>query len=577
MTAGGTADVMQAVQMQPGATRVTEGSDVYTRGGGVTETALLVDGGRVPSLSRFETLNGGLFGALDPFIVRSVRYSAAPFREARQRPTGARDRDRWAAAGATGARGCHMAQASATVRLPVNRKVVDGECTSGEPASFSHARAHRRIRCRATFGGLVASLIANPSRPASCVRRSLPSRMMLAASSRRRLKGPFHAAAGARSALLSSRWMPETAIVIRSSLAGSTARRVDFGVLSRDRDERNIIARGDLEWALGPVATLRAGIEHGRFGRVEDATLPTTGTVAPGSPTRALDSVEENATHLGGYVEAEMAGERASLLVGVRTDRLPGETGASLDPRVSLSTRRGAWTARIGGGLFHQGRWQSAPAIPDAAAPAGAARQARHLVLGLEREGSTTLHAEISTSSTRLFPARCRPQIRSARARRGHHRARSIGTSVAWVATRCWTPTSGRRWSHGALAVRCHPHRRPPATLTLARNGSSAQPGDTAPELRSRRSWAPRARATGDTRVYGPVTSERLPATPVWMRRHALCRTSGFLLTSFIEVINLTGRANTSSVTWDARTPPATRCTFLRSPHHRRGAEIQLR
>jgi tetratricopeptide (TPR) repeat protein len=63
MTAGGTADVLQSVQMQPGATRVGEGGDVYTRGGDVGETALVLNGGRILSLARFEGLNGSMFGA----------------------------------------------------------------------------------------------------------------------------------------------------------------------------------------------------------------------------------------------------------------------------------------------------------------------------------------------------------------------------------------------------------------------------------------------------------------------------------------------------------------------------------
>src|SRR5215212_1944907 len=50
LTAGGAADVFQTVQMQPGATRVNEGGDVYTRGVDASETAIIGNGGRIPSL-----------------------------------------------------------------------------------------------------------------------------------------------------------------------------------------------------------------------------------------------------------------------------------------------------------------------------------------------------------------------------------------------------------------------------------------------------------------------------------------------------------------------------------------------
>ena len=79
MTAGGTADVLQAVQSLPGATRMGEGSDIYTRGGDANETVLLLDGGRVLSLSRFETLSGSMFTALEPWVVKTVRYSSGGF------------------------------------------------------------------------------------------------------------------------------------------------------------------------------------------------------------------------------------------------------------------------------------------------------------------------------------------------------------------------------------------------------------------------------------------------------------------------------------------------------------------
>ena len=55
-------------------------------------------------------------------------------------------------------------------------------------------------------------------------------------------------------------------------------------------------------------------------------------------------------------------------------------------------------------------------------------------------------------------------------------------------------------------------------------------------------------------------------------------QTSGFLLTSFVEVINLTGRANTSSVAWDATyTTRHSLHSFFASRTIVAGAEIQLR
>jgi len=81
------------------------------------------------------------------------------------------------------------------------------------------------------------------------------------------------------------------------------------------------------------------------------------------------------------------------------------------------------------------------------------------------------------------------------------------------------------------------------------------------------------------TPIYGDVTSERLPAyARLDARVMRFIQTPGFLLTSFVEVINLTGRANTASVTWDASyTTRHSMHSFFASRTIVAGAEIQLR
>ncbi len=591
MTPGGTADVMQAVQMQPGATRVTEGSDVYTRGGAVTETAFLVDGGRMPLLSRFEGLNGSMFGGLDPFIVKSVRYSTGAFSAKHgnalsgvlEIETDGRPRERQVRAGLS------MAQASATVRMPFSRKVGAWAsarfantgvilATHGRTAEFDAAPHSEE---------LVASVIANPTSTselrATVVAEKDDARRIVSAAG---WEGPFHSAGAARSAHLSARWMPgDGAVVVRSSVTGSTRTSAwDFGALSRDREDRSAIARTDVEWALGLATTLRGGIEHGRFARYDDGTLPTTGAVSPGSPTRGLNAAEVSTTHLGSYVEAELAGARTSLLVGLRADRLPGESRVSLDPRVSLASRRGAWTARLGGGLFHQGRWQPAPAIPDAATPAGAAREARHIVAGVEREGTTTLRAEVFDKQYADYsPLGAGPQIASAGARGLDVIAQgALGARVTgWVGYSFLDATVRLADGRNARSPYDVTHTATAsATATLDRNwsvGTTARYGTGAPVT-------PVIGATqladGQyTPIYGGVTSERLPAyARLDARVMRFIQAPAFLLTSFIEVINVTGRANTSSVTYDASySTRRSMHSFFASRTIVAGAEIQLR
>ncbi|MEW5918834.1 MAG: TonB-dependent receptor plug domain-containing protein, partial [Gemmatimonadota bacterium] len=227
LAAGGTADVMQAVQLLPGATRVGEGSDIYTRGGDAAETQLLLNGGRMLSLSRFEGLNGGMFGALEPFVVRSVRYSSGGF-SARYGnalsgvidiETDGRPRERATRAGLS------LVQAAGTFRLPFNKR-VGGWINS----RFSHTGALLAAHGRgAEFDGsphsqeAVASLIANPSATSEIRATALveadDSRRILDAAGWR---GPFHSSGNTRAAVLSTRWMaPSAPVLVRSSLAAS--------------------------------------------------------------------------------------------------------------------------------------------------------------------------------------------------------------------------------------------------------------------------------------------------------------------------------------------------------------------
>ncbi|MDQ3950316.1 MAG: hypothetical protein M3282_08205, partial [Gemmatimonadota bacterium] len=167
LTAGGAADVMQSVQMQPGATRVGEGGDIYTRGGDATETALIVNGGRILSLARFEGLNGSMFGALEPFVVKSVRYSSGGFSAKHgnalsgvlEIETDGRPVERSSRAGLS------LVQASGTVRAPFSTKV--GGWISGR---VSHTGALLKTHGRTDeFSGaprsqeMIASLIAAPT------------------------------------------------------------------------------------------------------------------------------------------------------------------------------------------------------------------------------------------------------------------------------------------------------------------------------------------------------------------------------------------------------------------------------
>jgi tetratricopeptide (TPR) repeat protein len=565
MTAGGGADVLQAVQLLPGATRVTEGSDVHTRGGDASETALLVDGGRLPALGRHEGLSGSLFGALDPFVVRAVRYSSGGFTARHgnalsgvlEIETDGRPRERQLRAGAS------LVQLGGTARVPLGARVggwVSGRASHTGALLATHGRTGE-------FDGaphsqeVVASLVASPTpltelRATALVERDDSRRLVDAAGWR----GAFHSAGALRAAQLSGRWVSARApVVVRANLTGSTrSSDWDFGVLAREREDASLAARVDAEWARSSAMTLRAGVERAALSRDERGALPTTGVVAPGAPSRDV-AEHARARHVGGYVETELAAGGATVTTGLRADRLPGEAALTLDPRIAVSARRGAWTARVGGGVFHQGRFRAAPAIPDAGTPSGAARTARHLVAGVEHAGpAATLRVEAYDKAYGDYVAHgAGPAIASGRARGLELIAQRTagGPLTGWVG-----------YSLLDATVRLHDGRRArsPFDATHSATASAAWAMHADWSLGSTFRYGtgtPVTPVVGTVRppdgriapVYGAPGAERLPDyARLDVRLTRFVRAPAFLLTAYVEAFNVAGRRNVASLAYDA-------------------------
>jgi hypothetical protein len=564
LMAGGAADVLQAVQMQPGATRVGEGGDVYTRGGDATETSLIVNGARLLSLGRFEGLNGSMFGAIEPFVVKTVRYSSGGFSARHgnalsgvlEIETDGRPRERQTRAGIS------LVQASATLRAPISARA--GGWISGR---VSHTGALLRTHGRTDeFSGaphsqeMIGSFIAvltpfTEFRATAIVERDDSRRYVTAAGWR----GSFDSRGDTRAVMLSSRWISSSApVVVRGTLSGgSRSNDWSFGVLARDRDESIVGTRVDAEWQARESLMLRAGVEQGAHRRIETGAVPTTASVAAGSPVRALDDQRSAANQVGGYTEAELTLGRVAVTAGMRADRLPGEREVTLDPRLALSMRHGElWTSRLSGGVFHQGRWRGDAAIPDAGTPSGLTLTARHLVVGVERESASgLLRAESfikSYDDYRAFGAG--PAIQSSLVRGVDVIAqRTTGRLIGWVGYSLLGATS---------TLASGQHVRSSVDITHSATGSlTANIGDWSVGSTLRYgTGAPRTpilngqmTPDGHTEpVYGVLMSERLPAySRIDARVMRYIRFPGVLVTSFLEVLNTTDRANVSAFTYD--------------------------
>jgi hypothetical protein len=563
-TAGGAADVLQSVQMQPGATRVAEGGDVYTRGGDASETSLFMNGGRLLSIGRFEGLNGSMFGAIEPFVVKSVRYYSGGFSAkygnalsgVLEIETDGRPRERQTRAGLS------LVQASGTIRTPIGQR-AGGWLSTRVSHTGPLLRTHGRT---GEFSGspqsqeLIASVIAAPNalteyRATALVERDESRRHLSAAGWR----GAFESRGDVRALMLTSRWMSATApLVLRGSLTGNTrSNEWAFGVLSRDREESTVGTRIDAEWQATSSLNVRGGIEQGAHRRIESGTVPVTESVAIGAPVRELGDARSSASQAGAYSEAEFASGPFALTGGVRLDRLPGESELTVDPRLALAARAGLWTVRVSGGVFHQGRWRGNAAIPDVGTPSGLPGQANHLVLGVEREGNTgLLRAEIFSKRYRDYRSfGVGPAIRSAETRGLELIAQRLtGKMTGFVGYSLLDATSelesGQR-VRGAFDIT---HSATGSiTVSLLQDwsiGTTGRYGTGAPRtpiVGSQKS------SDGQTRpVYGALMSDRLPAyARLDSRVMRYIRMPAALLTTYVEVLNLTNRANVATFTYD--------------------------
>lgn len=400
-TPGGTADILQVFQTLPGATRAHEGSDLYVRGGDPAEAPVLVEGARLLHAGVFEGLRGSVFGLLDPSVLKRAYFSSGGFSarygnalsgvvelQTDGRPTVP-----------TWRTGANFAGGGATIRTPLGGHAgiwASGRFTKTTLLDALHDQADEYPSSPRSVEG-VAGLVWIP-RPGSEVKAialvedDRSGRVIDAIGWR----GPFQSEGRTELALVAARLARDDGTAaIRATVSGTSRQSAfAFGVLDRQRVDRALGARIDADLD-GFGAIHRVGLEATRLTADETGRVPTTEQLHPDAPSEPVAALDESTRHGGAWAESEIPlSPRLVFVAGARLDVLPGETGATLDPRLSVAYRVGDWTVRGGGGTFRQGRWRTGYDLPDRGSPSGVPRRARHLAAGLEREGEPFVKVE---------------------------------------------------------------------------------------------------------------------------------------------------------------------------------------
>jgi tetratricopeptide (TPR) repeat protein len=590
MAPGGTADILQVFQMLPGVTRASEGSDLYVRGGDPAEAPVLVEGARLLYPGVFETMHGGVFGILDPSVLRRAYFSSGGFSA------------RWGDA-LSGIVDLETDGAPTLAQARMGLNFVGGGVTVRSPlGSRGGAWTSFRVTETSLLNALHGETDEYPAAPRSVEgvagatftpRRGVELKALALAEGDHAAReidaigwrGPFESRGRTALGLVSVRALsPDGAASLRAT-ASWTRRASDFefGVLDRERTDQRVALR--IEGGLGSDASrqLRAGVEAARLTSLEEGRQPTTERVAPGSPSEALDAERDATAHAGGFVEAEIHPVPGlAVVAGARVDRLPGEDAATLDPRLAVAWRSGDWTWRLAGGTFQQGRWRVGYELPDGGAPAGTPRRARHAAFAVEREGRPSLRVETFVKQyDRYVPEDGALEIEGGR-------AAGVDALIRWTQTERWGGWISYSYLDGSLDLTdgSRASSEVDVTHSLTAVGmvtmGSWQLGGTA-RYATGRPYSPVVGSTEEPGfpepIYGDAMSRRLPDyVRVDARITRFQRIADRFTVFYLEVLNVLDRENVSTLVYDANWEnPRTVGSIFSARTLVAGVEIQLR
>ncbi|CAN5876609.1 hypothetical protein BH23GEM9_BH23GEM9_08160 [soil metagenome] len=565
---GGTGEMLQALQAMPGATRAGDGAELYIRGGDPAETPVFFDGGRLAFPGRWESLQGSAMGVVDASVLRRAYFSSGGF-SARygNALSGVVDVETEGRPARPSYRiGANMVQAGGTARTqPGERTGLWGTVSATDTRLINRLNGEADLYTLAPQSVQGTGGVSFEPVPGVEFRSSV-----LSVGDRYTRAVQMNGHAGEFS---SRSTMQHGSVFVRAlqpggrrGISGSlTASRrangMSFGVLDRERVDRAFGGRVEGDAVVFGATRVRSGAEILRYEAETGGTMPTSPGLAPGAPSIVLPMQTETTWHAGGYVEAEHSPVQGlAVVAGMRLDRLPGESGVVLDPRLAAAYTSGDWTMRAGAGLFHQGSWRARYRLPDPGQPGGVPRRAEHLVAGVERGGTLSLRMEAYLKRYSDYaPA-------------GDGPAATAGVNSGVDAMARWSPRTGPGgWISYSLLrgrVDLHDGVQVPTALdvthsftAVARLPLGAWELGTTTRYATGKPFTPLTavdHATGMP-TYGPIHSERLPDyRRLDGRVTRYLFGDGRMALIYVEMLNLLDRRNVMSYTYsaDARRVP---------------------
>ena len=358
-TPGTDGDLMRAVQMMPGVSKVDEGAGLYVRGGDVSETATYLDHAFLYHPYRYETPTGGFFGAVDPYLISGLSLSTGAF-PARYGDalsgvlelTGLGPPPRESLYANLG-----LGTASASLALPLGEHIAV-RFSANQSLSrllFDLNPTDQHFSKLPSSTDLNLSLYADAGSFGRFKFSAFTDQEQVGVETQQNaFTGILNSSS--RNRLFSLGWQKkfhDWLLEVTASLA-AFHESAALGVLDLASSDSGQRLRLDLSRRLAQW-TFRAGADLERHRALSNGVTPIHGGDLAGlEGTRPL-TVDQDAWRSAAYFEAERVLGRFRLNAGVRSDRFQALRALTVDPRASITYSltarqrlRAAW------GLYHQ-------------------------------------------------------------------------------------------------------------------------------------------------------------------------------------------------------------------------------
>jgi vitamin B12 transporter len=439
LTPGGAADVFQSLRAMPGLSAPSDGAALYVRGGSPDETLVRLDGAELGHPYHYESASGGLFSAVDPYMLKSAFFSSGGF--------------------SAKYGGVLSGVLDIETSDPMNLHTVSlGANFAGGSASTSWALVPDKLSFIGAYRASDTALLFHlygAAREYEQLPKSqdAAARLLWRYSPTGRLSLSY-LDAGDRTALtvpylaFESRYQNQTrtqfgSLQFQDAFGGKVALRGDASLQKRDEDwrlgpfggtldERNAQANLDGVWSAAARHEVSFGFNLRRRSTERIALAPADSTdFSPGAPTRALET-KPSVDYPGVYVEDKMrVVGPIYATAGARFDwaSVPGVWTA--DPRAALAWRvDDRQTVRVAAGRYHQlaGSQYLDPVYGN---PLLGPLESTHLIAGYEWksehvnarvEGYHKRYDDLVTNDPAMFYANC-----------GHGYARGVDVFVQGV------------------------------------------------------------------------------------------------------------------------------------------------